>query len=302
MTANEFLLDLLRSQSIGKDSIEAKDLKERRAEVENVLRGEFGADKPSIRYAGSYIKGTMVRDSYDLDLACYFPHTKDLSLPEIRRQVETLLSDKYIITSKSSAVRIIRPKDASEELAYHIDVVPGRFVDETMSDAYIHVAYGEKARMKTNLDTHIQFVTDSGRQDVLKLNKIWKVRNGIDAKTFVMDIFLIEALKGYSSTSLDLVFKRALEEITNHIETRTIVDPANGGNIVSQAMSATQKQAVALSAQRALQDLSTSSGSVEAWQRLFKEATSNGAATKSGTGSIRIAPTPIMNPIKPYAA
>ncbi len=56
MTANEFLLDLLRSQTIGKDSIEAKDLKERRAEVENVLLREFGGDNPRIRYAGSYIK------------------------------------------------------------------------------------------------------------------------------------------------------------------------------------------------------------------------------------------------------
>ncbi len=278
MTANEFLLDLLRSQSIGKDSLEAKDLKERRAEVENMLRAEFGGDNPSIRYAGSYIKGTMVRDSYDLDLACYFHHTKDLSLPEIRRQVETLLAQKYIITAKASAVRIIRPKEASVELAYHIDVVPGRFVDESMGDAYLHVAYGEKARMKTNLDTHIKFVTDSGRQDVLKLNKIWKVRNGIDAKTFVMDIFLIEALKGCTSSGLDLVFKKALEEIADHIETRTIVDPANGGNIVSQAMSAAQKQLVALSARSALRDLSGSNNSVEVWQRLFNDVTSGGAA------------------------
>jgi hypothetical protein len=302
MTANEFLLDLLRSQTIGKDSIEAKDLKERRAEVENVLLREFGGDNPRIRYAGSYIKGTMVRDSYDLDLACYFPHTKDLSLPEIRRQVEALLSDTYIITAKSSAVRIIRPKDASKELAYHIDVVPGRFVDETMGDAYLHVAYGEKARMKTNLDTHIQFVTDSGRQDVLKLNKIWKVRNGIDAKTFVMDIFHIEALKGFSSTGLDLVFKKALEEIANHIETRTIVDPANGGNIVSQAMSPSQRQAVATFARNALQDLSRSPSSIEVWQRLFKVASSGEPAPGNGNGSPYIAPAPILNPVKPFGA
>jgi len=73
MTENEYLKALLDSQTLKDDSDELKRLRERRDEVETLLRDKLGKAKPTIRYAGSYAKGTMIRDSYDLDLTCYIP-------------------------------------------------------------------------------------------------------------------------------------------------------------------------------------------------------------------------------------
>src|SRR5690349_8509492 len=72
MTPREYLQQLIESQTLAEDSPELKALRKRRDEIEAHLREAFGSS-PNIRYGGSQAKGTLVRDSYDLDLVCYFP-------------------------------------------------------------------------------------------------------------------------------------------------------------------------------------------------------------------------------------
>lgn len=297
MKPSEYLTQLLKDQTITKDSSEAKELQAHRADVEAVIMAAFDEDKPKIRYAGSYSKGTMIRDSYDLDIACYFPESKDDSLPEIRQQVQNALSEKYYITPKASALRIEGIKDEPEQMDYHIDVVPGRFVDDTETDAFLHIAYGEKERMKTNLDKHIEFVTNSGRQDVLKLAKLWNSRNQIRAKSFVLDIFIIESLKGYTGTDLENTFKKALQEIADRFETAEIVDPANTGNVVSKVMTDPEKQNVASRAKDVLKAIEDAEDATDAWKTAFLDTETKAASSYSSPVS---APTPISAPLKPW--
>lgn len=300
MKPSEYLAQLLKEQTVTKDSSEAKELQAHRADVEAVIMSAFEDDKPKIRYAGSYSKGTMIRDSYDLDIACYFPETKDDTLPEIRQQVQEALSEKYYITPKASALRIEGIKDETEQMDYHIDVVPGRFVDDTETDAYLHVAYGEKERMKTNLDKHIAFVTNSGRQDILKLAKLWNSRNQIRAKSFVLDIFLIESFKGYTGTDLENAFKKALQEIADRFETAQIVDPANTGNIVSKVMTDSEKQNVASRAKDALQAIEDAEDKTSAWKNVFLDTEQKTTAAYYPPAPV-VAPTPINAPLKPWS-
>lgn len=298
MKPSEYLTQLLKDQTITKDSSEAKELQAHRADVEAVIMSAFEEDKPKIRYAGSYSKGTMIRDSYDLDIACYFPESKDDSLPEIRQQVQNALSEKYHITPKASALRIEGIKDEPKQMDYHIDVVPGRFVDDTETDAFLHIAYGEKERMKTNLDKHIEFVTNSGRQDVLKLAKLWNSRNQIRAKSFVLDIFIIEALSGYTGTDLENTFKKALQEIADRFETAEIVDPANTGNVVSKVMTDPEKQNVASRAKDVLKAIEDAEDAIDAWKTAFLDTETKATSSHYSPMS---APTPINVPLKPWA-
>jgi len=68
MSANTYLADILASQALADDSDEVKALQEHRADVEKLLRDEFKDSSLTIRYAGSKAKGTMNRESYDLDI------------------------------------------------------------------------------------------------------------------------------------------------------------------------------------------------------------------------------------------
>ena len=74
MTDMEYLKEILESQNLADDSAELKTLMEQRKDVERILRDAFPDCSPTIRYGGSKAKGTLIKEAYDLDLACYFPH------------------------------------------------------------------------------------------------------------------------------------------------------------------------------------------------------------------------------------
>src|SRR6187549_3806619 len=98
MTPNEYLAALLDSQSLVEDSTELKDLRERGDEVKNLLGSKFKAADPSIRYAGSYIKKTLNKSSYDLDVAFRVPRDKNEvgeTIEEIFDAVKDALAEKY---------------------------------------------------------------------------------------------------------------------------------------------------------------------------------------------------------------
>jgi hypothetical protein len=267
METKDFFDNLIASQKL--EDAQLEQLRDHRAEVESVLRDAFG-DDPKIRYAGSKAKGTMIAESYDLDIISYFPHETDKSLKEIREEVQAALSTKYIVEPKTTALRI---KNLENEVQtdYHIDVVPGRFIDETETDAFLHVYYGEKERMQTNIETHVAFIRDSGFQNTIKLMKLWKVRNDVPLKTFILEILVVRALKtATDTTDYATNINTVLMLLRDEIKTIRLEDPANSNNIVTNGMDDTAKELVALKAGEALGYLETNKDDeIAGWEAIF---------------------------------
>lgn len=267
MTPQEYLGNLLESQKLKEQ--ELNTLSEHREEVEALLREDFG-DDPVIKYAGSKAKGTMIRENYDLDIVCYFSHENDKSLKEIRDDVATKLRENYQIEEKGTALRIRKSGENNSLIDYHIDVVPGRFVDESQQDAYLYVQYGEKERMKTNIKTHIKHISESGCREIIKLAKLWSCRNNLHIKTFVIELFVIESLKDFDwKNRLDTGFKQVLESFKSHFVSIRLEDPANSNNIVSQLLNDAQKKLIAQIAEEQLK--SVDDEDADTWKSLFKD-------------------------------
>lgn len=267
MTPQKYLENLIENQKL-KDQ-ELNTLSEHREEVESLLREDFG-DDPVIKYAGSKAKGTMIRENYDLDIVCYFSHEDDKSLKEIRDEVAEKLREKYQIEEKGTALRIRKSGEDNSLIDYHIDVVPGRFVDESQQDAYLYVQYGEKERMKTNIKTHIKHISESGCREVIKLAKLWNCRNDLHIKTFIIELFVIESLKDFDwKGRLDTGFKKILESFRDNFVSVRLEDPANSNNIVSQLLNDAQKKDIAQIAGGQLK--SVDDEDADTWKPLFKE-------------------------------
>ncbi len=287
MTPEKFLQNLLDSQNLKPE--QELTLKAHKKEVTDYLVAEFQDKQPTIKYAGSYEKGTMIRDCYDLDIVCYFPDTDTRTLKEIRDDVSTHLNKKYIMQDKASAERILSLKGATAPENYHIDVVPGRFISGT-NDVFLHLAEGEKERLQTNLKTHISHIKDSGCVPVIRLVKVWAHRNNVKVKTFVLELFVVEVLNGSrSKNDLKVSFLKVLEEMKNRFASIELVDPANTGNVVSRLMPASEKTAVAQAARKAF-DALNSQDTLGVWEGVFNEAVSS---TRSSTpGFIKPSATP----------
>jgi len=237
MTTDEYLNEVLSLQNLKEDSSELKDLRRHRDDVEKLLRDKFSESNPTIRYGGSKAKGTLIRESYDLDLICYFKHDDTAageSLADIYNNVADALGDKYEVERKNSSIRILNKDRKAPNRDFHVDVVPGRYVDESEADCYIHQENADKARLKTNLDVHIKHVKDSGVIDAVRLLKLWKVRKAIRLKQFVWELIVINLLKSKRSSSLEKELEHVWTSIRDVSEPITIEDPANpSGNDLS---------------------------------------------------------------------
>ena len=265
MSTNEYLQKVLKSQKLENDELEA--LEKNRGEVEKVLRDKFGSG-PTIRYGGSKAKGTMIRDSYDLDIICYF-ESDDTSagdtLKDIYDSVKKCLDSTYYVEPKKSALRI---ETKEEKVYFHIDVVPGRYTDEKKEDVFLYQSNGDKDRLQTNLQKHINYVKDSGLTDVIKLIKYWKIRNGLQIKTFILELLVIEILKDTEEREgLDICLKKFWEQLKDKVDEIEIEDPANPtGNDLSELFDDSIKDSLSSLAKRALETTEQ-----QGWEAVFGE-------------------------------
>ncbi|MGB4107842.1 MAG: nucleotidyltransferase domain-containing protein [Alphaproteobacteria bacterium] len=225
MSDESYLRDILKSQKLADDSKEMKELREQRDAVEAILREAFpGA---TIRYGGSKAKGTLIRDSYDLDLACYLPNDTEGTLEDIYKDASKVLSKHYRVEEKTSAIRLLSNDPDTAGTYTHVDVVPGRYTYDTKSDCYLYQNGADKGRLKTNLDVHIEHIRDSGVTDALQLLKLWRVQNSVPVKQFAFELLCVELLADKKKTSLPDQIEHVLQSIRDAEEPIKVEDPAN---------------------------------------------------------------------------
>lgn len=219
----------------------------------------------------------MIKESYDLDIIVYAQHddnTLGNSLPEIYNNTARALAGDYYIQPKTAALRLFAKNDGQRGDRLYIDVVPGRFVDDTRGDAYLHQNDGQKSRLKTNLQVHIDHIKYSGVVDALKLGKLMRVRHDLDIKQFALDLLIIELLKGKRFTSLDGQFTHILERLVKGANLPAIEDPANpSGNDLSHLLSST-----VLSELRTVASTMLNQSEKYGWGAAFGEAQLTGPA------------------------
>jgi len=258
MTPNDYLESVLRDQTFAPDSPEVSELQARSEEVKGVLIEKYGSAL-RLREAGSKKKGTMIRESYDLDLTCYFPHA-DYSagdtLREIYEDVAATLAEKYQTVGKESVIRVF---DAFGKTDFHVDVVPGRFVENDDGDVFLYRSSADKERLKTNLDIHINHVRESGVIDAIKLMKLWRVRNTLTIKTFVLELLVIKLLGDKKGKGLSDQLVHVWTVFRDDADNLTAEDPANPtGNDLSDFLNDTVRNELSTVAGAALKAIDES--------------------------------------------
>lgn len=236
MSRDSYLKDLLASQRLDESSAEWQELDVEAARIEEILRQAFPDSRLMYTHGGSRAKNTIIREDYDLDEVAYFKNDDTApgdTLEKIYESVAAVLAKHYTVRRKRSALRLSR-KDGGD---LRVDVVPGRYVDDTGTDVFIHQNDGAKERLKTNIELHIGHVRDSGCTDVIMLVKLWRTRNAIPVKTFPLELLVIEVLGGNNFGTLEDRLRRVLSAFADDIGELHIEDPANPtGNDLSHAL------------------------------------------------------------------
>lgn len=242
MSGNKYLTDLLSSQKLDERSGEWTKLDEEADNIERIIQQAYPNSRLMFTHGGSRAKGTIIREDYDLDEVCYFENedtAPGATLEDIYENVAGLLAKHYTVRRKRSALRLSK-KDGSD---LRVDVVPGRYVDNKGTDVFIHQNEGDKERLKTNIELHIEHIRDSGCTDVIMLVKLWRTRSTIPIKTFPLELLVVEVLGANNGGTLEDRFRRVLTEFADDIDSLFIEDPANPtGNDLSHALTDTLRK------------------------------------------------------------
>lgn len=258
MTDNEYLAAILESQTLKPDSDERKELDRHATEVMEILRNEYGYS-PTLIIGGSVEKGTLIAEAYDLDLHFYFANDDDTAgetLEAIYGHVARTLEKVYTLNRKRSAIRLQTRDEAGRFTDLHVDVVPGRFIPDNSGDVFLHQHEGEKGRLKTNIRVQIAHVKQSGVIEAIRLTKLWRERNRLDTKTFILELLIIEILKEHKANSLAEQFVLVLEAFRDQLDEIAIEDPANPtGNDLSLVFNESAKDQLAKAADETLEKI-----------------------------------------------
>jgi hypothetical protein len=226
-------------------------------------------------YTGSMAKGTMVRESYDLDIVCRFPVDESESLKDLYERTYQSLAKTHTVQKKVSAVRVLSLESNDEKPRdFHIDVVPVRLFDEKTGDAFIYQSSNDQERLKTNIQVHVNYVKDSGLRDTIRLAKLWKVRHQFAIRTFVLEILAVRFLEKPSG-DLESNMIRFLSVCRDSLPTARLLDPANSNNVISDLMTDADKELVSNHASQDLENLdgeSEDEARVRAWMSILRES------------------------------
>jgi hypothetical protein len=265
---SEYLEAVLREQTLAPGGPELIALQNNRKNVEGLLREKLGAYSPTIRYGGSKAKGTMIKEAYDLDIACHFPVDETgagETLEDIYNNAAGVLGEHYFIERRSSAIRLHGMERGVRGSDLHVDVVPGRFFDDSETDVWLHQNSPQKKRLKTNLDVHIQHVRDSGVVDAIQLMKLLRVRRHIAMRIFILELLVIDLLAQHKQAALPAQLRHVLEQFRDTADDLAVEDPANPtGNDLSDLLNATVKVQLSSAAEWTLREVDNGG-----WERVF---------------------------------
>lgn len=265
MTTEQYLRAVLSAQSLSEISDEMDDVRKNREEVKKIIRAAFPGAELYLRDGGSKAKHTMIRESYDYDLICNAgadEETLGRSLEDIYNNVADALRPHFFVDPRRTSLRLMTGGKQKQFL--HIDVVPGRYTDDTRGDAFLHQNEGLKERLKTNLDKHIEHVRDSGLTDEIKLLKYWRWCNGFKTKTFVLELLAIKLLSPIKDKSHAEQLLTFWNEVSDHTDTLSVEDPANpNGNDLTGILDEA-RYALKVASQSTLQTIAASG-----WETVF---------------------------------
>jgi hypothetical protein len=197
-------------------------------------------------YSGSIAKGTTVSMGSDADIFVSISSLVQETLSQVYETLNTaFLQNGYTTRKQNVSIRVfVGP--------HKIDVTPGKRQGQ---QGYDHSIYLRKADSwtKTNVKTHVTYVSNSNRLSEIKLLKVWRELHKIDFPSFYLEMVSIDCLKNSKVGNIGDNLWAVLGFLSDGFSNARYVDPANSANIISDDLTKIEKASIANFAKEARQ-------------------------------------------------
>lgn len=244
MTSDEYVLSIVRKHALS-EQIDNNTTRYVVDPLKRIISEWAGSCLCETKLSGSRAKGTAIDIATDLDLFISLSSTTTNTLEEIYNSLYRQVVSKGINARK---------QNVSIGVTYNgckVDLVPAKRQSQYGND---HSLYRRKANSwtKTNIETHISNVRNSGRKNEIIALKIWRENHNLEFPSIYLETLAIDALQGRSLYAPADNFIYLLGYIRDNIISKVVYDPANSNNKLSDELSASEKYSLAQQAKSSL--------------------------------------------------
>jgi len=224
------------------------------ATVAGPIRIWAGNQLNALQYSGSYAKETGVHGISDVDVFISLKYDTTNTLKEIYNSLHEL-AQKQGWSPRAQNVSVgVTVNDTRG------DLVPGKVQAGYQN---YHSLYLRKrdSWTQTNVALHIDTVRKSVRFREIRAIKIWRFLRNLEWPSLYLELFTIQALTARSRTALADNMLHVLRTIGTSLVSTRIDDPANTNNILSDDLTAQEKQRIA--------GIATESAREKYWEKII---------------------------------
>jgi len=237
MTADEYVGSIVRKYNVFGD-LESITKTSVVNPLVNIVKEWAGGQLIDIYLSGSRAKGTAINLSSDIDL--FISLKSDTTNP--LKEIYNSLYDKLLHQGLT-----LRKQNVSIGVSYgghSIDFVPGKKREGNTND---HSIYRRKVDSwtQTNINTHINLVKNSGRVTEIIALKVWCKLHGLEFPSIYLELLVLEALNNRINNQPAANILTVLQYLRDSFVDKTIIDPANSNNTISDDLNKSEKAAIA---------------------------------------------------------
>lgn len=242
VSADEYLRGILARERI--DASMRSPLRELDAEVLRLCRDVFGDRRYDFYTTGGFEKGTANASGCSIDFFASLPPSPSRRLGDVFEGIHGALEARgYEPVRRDISVAVTLR-------GVGVDIIPAR--RETMTTDVHEVWLSRLGRpVKTNLTQHILDTAAGGRREEIRVLKIWRDQQSLDFPSFYLELSVLAALRKRPQGALAENVWAVFGYLENLFPARSVLDPVNANNIVSDLLGPPEKDAIRKAAQYA---------------------------------------------------
>lgn len=239
LSPSDYLRAILHREAV--DSGVEAPLRRLEPRVEQLCATWAGRHLLEIYPIGAFEKGMANRSGVGIDFVLSLSPQVPFTLHEIYESLFLALERQNLSPVRRPVAVGVRVEDVL------VDIIPAK--RESISND-IHEIYSSRraAPMKTNLTHHVLDAVEAGRQEEVRIMKLWRDQQGLDFPSFYLELSVVAALRRRPPGELADNVWQVLGYLAQLFVARGLLDPANANNVISDEMTAAQKMAVARAA------------------------------------------------------
>jgi hypothetical protein len=201
-----------------------------------------------IVFSGSYAKGTRVKGATDIDILISLGPRTPLDADKLYERFFGFLKRKNLQP---------RRLNVSIGLQHHgleVHLIPARQEHGGANEQRIFETEHQRV-IRTNFDTHVRVVKESGFIEEMRLAKIWRNLRNLRLPSFCLELSVMDALRHSPRNQLAANVETVLRYFEATLANAPIRDPANFENRVSDVLLRHEKIAISEAAAASLKKL-----------------------------------------------